>query len=109
MQAPAVLLLCVALPACGLVPAKERVVIKTQKVEVPVYIRPAPPAWLLEPLFEPGEQPEIFVAPDDPDAVLGVSKKGLESFWQVLDRSAGRIEAWQAWALEPAGTGVDPK
>lgn len=81
--------------------AEPRVVTRTETVtvEVPVYRQRTPPAWLLDPVIDSESFGDVFVAPDDPDVVLGVTRDGLSRFWQLVDRPIDRIQEWRAWAL----------
>ncbi|WP_423820848.1 hypothetical protein V5738_10950 [Salinisphaera sp. SPP-AMP-43] len=92
-----VLIGCLLLAACASQP-ETRVRTKTVTVEVPVYRKAEPPAWLLNPAVTPAEVSEIFVAPDADGVVLGVTKQGLTQFYQLLDQPVERLQAWRAWA-----------
>lgn len=87
---------CLALAGCAAAPSEPTV--RTVTVKQPVYIRPRPPAWLTAPLAAADNPAPIFVAPTDPDVVLGVTREGLAAFWGVVDPMVTRIQAWQAWA-----------
>ncbi|KEZ78329.1 hypothetical protein [Salinisphaera hydrothermalis] len=88
---------CVLLAACASAP-EPKTRVETVTVKEPVYVRPTPPDFLMAPLYPDGPPSQIFVAPDDPKAVLGVTRAGLKQFWQAIDTPVDRIEEWQAWA-----------
>ena len=90
-------IVAVLLAGCTAAPVT-REVVRTVRVEVPVYVRPAPTQWMLEPVFGPEERLDIFVSPDAPGVILGVTREGLEDFWRAIDRPMDRIAVWQAWA-----------
>tara|TARA_B100001079_G_scaffold54245_2_gene45271 strand:- start:746 stop:1072 length:327 start_codon:yes stop_codon:yes gene_type:complete len=92
------------LSACASQP-EPRVRTETVTVEVPVYRKATPPAWLLEPVVAPDDVGQIFVAPDEADAVLGVTRDGLEQFYLLLDSSVARLQAWRAWAANNSDAG----
>jgi len=96
---PLIYLLCIMLAGCATEP---RVITRTVTVEIPVYQPRTPPAWLMAPVLDADAIGDVFVSPDDPGIVLGVTREGLKNFWQLIDRPVGRIEAWQAWAVAPA-------
>ena len=88
---------CLLLAACAS-QSEPRVRTETVTVEVPVYRKARPPAWMLEPVVTPDDVGQIFVAQGNPDAVLGVTRDGLAEFYLLLDSSVSRLQAWRAWA-----------
>ena len=104
MRAVCCIAAVLVLSACASQP-EPRVRTETVTVEVPVYRKATPPAWMLEPVVTPDDVGQIFVAPDEPDAVLGVTRDGLAQFYLLLDSSVARLQAWRAWAANNSTEG----
>lgn len=94
MTAALILMLALVLGGCAATPEPR---VETVTVTEVVFVRPDPPARLLAPLIT-GDLPAIFVEPDNPAVVLGVTREGLEAFWMAVDRPIDRLRAWRAWA-----------
>lgn len=68
----------------------------TQRVEVPVPVKPTPPPELV---VCPGEWPKItFYKPSDPRYVAALDKAGAEALQQFGSRTVACVRAHRAWA-----------
>jgi hypothetical protein len=83
------LLIFAALSGCAGVSRETR-------VNVPVAVRPAPPAELTAPL--PVEPLPVFVAPTDPAATSALTPEAERNLQQLLLELLTRLRAWAAWA-----------
>lgn len=88
------LCLCTALVGCADQPVTTRVV--TQRVEVPVPVKPTPPPELAT---CPGRlQPITFYVPSDPRYSAALDKAGMQNLRDFGDHVVACIRAWRAWA-----------
>lgn len=82
------IILAVMLAGCASQP--ERVyVTQTETVEVPIPYRERAPDWLLEPI---AVTPPEFVPVTDPDAVVGLSREGVDALKSLLLRVKSRLD-----------------
>lgn len=72
-------------------------IVETVEVKVPVIQARTPPSELLASLRPPLPS---FVSPEDPLASSALTVEGERLLRGMIEELLGRIEAWQAWALE---------
>lgn len=86
-----------ALAACADRPEPLQV-IQPVRVEVPVPVRTAPPAELLEAYSV--ELP-VFISPTDQGASSALTPVGERSLKSMINGLVTRLQAWEAWATAP--------
>lgn len=91
---------------CATCPVVEPVrIVQPVEVRVPVPVTRRPPAELLEPLSV--ELPE-FVAPAAPAASSALTPEGERRLRALLVLLRARVQAWEAWAVEPGSEAPAP-
>ncbi len=97
MRVLAILILSGLLAACTTPPP--RVVVETQVVEIPVPVRPTPPAELMAP-YRPSRPPQ-WLMPHEPGATVCLNQDGEDALLGIVYGLFSRDRAWRAWATEP--------
>lgn len=87
------------LAGCAHDPPEPVRIVETVRVEVPVPVRRDAPPELLR-RYQPEALP-VFLAPDDPRAVVALDTEGERRLRAILSDLYGRLEAWRAWATAP--------